>query len=250
MVNGVRLPGRNFLTPQRGTLRARKLPWAIALGVLCCGLVIAIFTPWRGSIWQFDPDAVARLEADMWRHYYEKRFVALAFDLYAGVRENYRISPFDATLVAWDAAQAAKVFQASRSRQAAGKAIPILERSYRRLARATDAKFDPRRAATLELEWWQQRRERVPTADYARTIARLAQEIYSRGDDPLIATAALERAEAMAFRDAHRTSGMTEADWDVVAGKLTRSYRLLHDALVGGGPDRAAASPGSPQQGG
>lgn len=217
---------------ERFALR-RKVLWRIALVGLFLGMVFLIVTPWRGSIWQFDPDRIARLEADMWRHYYEKRFVALAWDLYAGVRESYHISPLDAALTAWDAAHAAKVFQSSRNREAAEQAIPILENCYRRLARATNAKFDPRRAAALELEWWQQRRERVPPDKYAETIAKLASEIYSLPLTSEIEEAARERAEAMAFRDARRHSQMTEADWGKVAQKLTRSYRQLHIAIIG-----------------
>lgn len=216
----------------------------VLAGLICGGaLSLCLFLPWKGSIWSFDPDRLARLEADMWRHYYEGRFVALAFDLYAGVRENYRVSPWDAALTAWNAAKAARVFRSSRNREAAEQAIPILERAYSRLARATNAAFDARRAATLELEWWQQRREHAPPEIYAQTIAQLAREIYSREEYPLIEAAALERAGAMAFRDAHRHSKMSDSDWNIVAEKLTRSYHLLHEALIGKLPDSVAVSP-------
>ncbi len=236
-----------FFPPQLRTSALRKqqpkqrralASWRVALAGLVLVGVFSLFLPWRGNIWSFDPDGVARLETDMWRHYYEKRFVALAFGLYAGVRENYRISPWDAALTAWDTANAARTFQSSRDREAAKRAIPILEKAYRRLARATNATFDARRAATLELEWWQQRREHAPPEIYAQTIAMLAREIYSGGEDSRIDAAALERANAMAFRDAHRNSKMTDGDWDIVKGKLIHSYRLLHEALIGKKRDR------------
>jgi len=54
----------------------------------------------------------------------------------------------------------------------------------------------------------------------------------------------------MAFRDAHRRSKMTEADWDAVAKKLNHSYRLLHEALIGKTPSSVAISPGAGGQGG
>ncbi len=227
---------RSTQIPQYGSRNSLRLVGLVAVAGLCCGALVYIFTPWRGTIWRFDPDRLGRLEADIWRHYYEKRFFALAFDCYSGVRENYRVSPYQAATMAWGLARAARMFQSSRNRQEAERAIPVLEKCYRRLVRATDAVLDPHRAATLELEWWQQRREHVLPEQYAKTIAELAQEVYSRGDDPLIKAAALERAEAMAFRDSHRRSRMTDADWNVVTEKLIRSYRLLHEALIGPRP--------------
>lgn len=115
-------------------------------------------------------------------------------------------------------------------------AIPVLDNSARRLTHTTGAKFNPRRVAILELEWSQERRELVPPEKYARILAQLGQEIYSRRQDPLIDAAALERAEAVAFRDSHRQSEMSESDWNIVAEKLTRSYRLLHGALIDNHP--------------
>lgn len=241
---------RSFWRKNTSAYFGMRMRWRIALAGVIFGCLVYIFTPWRGTIWNFDPDRLARLEANMWHHYYEKHFVLLAFDLYAGVRENYHVSPFDAALMAWDLAKAAKVFQSSGNRQAAEQAIPILERCYRRLSRATDATINPHRAATLELEWWQQRRELVPPNKYALTIAQLAREIYSRGEDPLIDAAALERAEAMAFRDAHRKSRMNDADWGIVTEKLTRSYRLLHEALIGKEQNDVAIAPSVGKQDG
>lgn len=211
-----------------------KKRWLLRIGliVLFCAALFYLFTPWQGTIWKFDPDVVARRESEMWKHYYEKRFVRLSFDLYAIVREQYRVSPWDAALIAWDVAGAAKAFQASGNRKDAEKAIPALEIAFRRLARSTGSSFDARRAATLELEWWQQRREHEPPETYARTIALVAREVYACGDDERIDSAALGRAKAMAFRDRHRKSGMTEADWLTVKSSLTESYRLFHQAAI------------------
>lgn len=179
----------------------------------------------------------------MWKSYYEKRFVALAFGLYSGLRENYGVSPWDAALMAADLADAARIFKASTSRQTAGNAIPPLERAYRRLLGSTDAAFDPARAAALELEWWQQRREHAAPEQYARTIAELSCEIYSCPPGELVGEAALERARAMAFRDSHRAD-ISDADWATIAGMLERAYRLFHRAVIGGeGVRQSAAAP-------
>jgi hypothetical protein len=168
----------------------------------------------------------------MWRHYYEKRLIRLRFDLYAAIREQYGLSPANAYLVSRDLARAAQIFQESHGRAAAENAIPLLERAYHRLARATGESFDAHRAATLELDWWQQRREHVSPETYAQTIAALALVVYSAADDPRIHAAAFERAKAMAFRDSLRKTGLTEHDWAKVLTGLKKSYRLFHEALV------------------
>lgn len=208
-------------------------PLVVKVGVVLfmVGTLLWVFTPLQGSIWKFSPDEVARGEAEMWRYYYEKRHGRLAIELYRAIRRQYGLSPWDASCMAIDLAKAARVFQVSRNRQEAEEAIPLLEKAYERLARTTREEFGTRRAAILELEWWQQRREHVPPEEYAGTIAELARVVYSCKDDPRIEEAAQERARAMAFRDAHRRSTMTEADWQVVREKLTESYRLFHLAL-------------------
>ena len=81
--------------------------------------------------------------------------------------------------------------------------------------------------ASLELDWWQARREAIRPADYGRTIAEVAALTYGKSpDDPSITASGIARAQAMAYRD-ERRQAMTERDWTAIEAQLLEAYRLL-----------------------
>jgi len=107
---------------------------AIIAAIIALAVAYAAI-PRRADLTTFDPEAMARLETSMWRHYYEKRYVALFLDLYEVARREQGFSPLDSVKIAVAAARAAKAFQPSRSRSEAEAAIPYLVRYFRLLAR-------------------------------------------------------------------------------------------------------------------
>lgn len=182
----------------------------------------------------FEPAEIARLEMAMWRDYYDKRYPALFGRLYAMSRAQFGFSPLDSFRIALAAAQAARAFQPTRSREAANAALPALLIYYRLLASATPAGFNVGEAARLELDWWQARREKVGPLEYGVTVARVAAITYGkRPDDPALLTSGIGRAEAMAWRDA-RGQTMTEQDWAEIEGRLRRAYAVLKAAVAAG----------------
>jgi hypothetical protein len=105
--------------------------------------------------------------------------------------------------------------------------LPELVAYYSLLRPAAPAAFDEQRLASLELDWWQARREAVGPRDYGRTVAEVAALTYGRSrDDPGIVASGIIRAEAMAYRDARREV-MAERDWTEIEGQLLRAYQLL-----------------------
>jgi hypothetical protein len=182
----------------------------------------------------FEPAEIAQLETAMWRDYYEKHYVALFGHLYALSRTQFGFSPLDSFRIALAAAQAAKAFQPTRSREAANAALPPLVTYYRLLAFATSGGFDAGEAARLELDWWQARREAVAPGQYGVTVARVAAITYGkRLDDPSLLISGISRAEAMAYCDA-RGQAMTDPDWSEIEFRLRRAYRSLKAAVAGG----------------
>ena len=150
-------------------------------------------------------------------------------------RTQFGFSPLDSFRIALAAAQAAKAFQPTRSREAADAALPPLVTYYRLLASATSGGFDVAEAARLELDWWQARREAVGPEQYGVTVARVAAITYGKpADDPSLLTSGIGRAEAMAYRDA-RGQAMTDPDWSEIECRLRRAYRSLQAAVAGGG---------------
>jgi hypothetical protein len=197
-------------------------------------LILGAYASWprQADLRRFEPAEIARLETAMWRDYYEKRYGALFYHLYALSRTQFGFAPLDSFRIAREAARAAKAFQPTRSREAANAALPPLVAYYRLLASAAPGGFDAEEAARLELDWWQARREAAGPAQYGLTVARVAAITYGkRVDDPSLVMSGIGRAEAMAWRDA-RGQGMTDPDWLEIECRLRRAYRSLKAAVA------------------
>ena len=215
-------------------MASRMVRRALALAAMFLGAVVA-YTAWprHADLRAFEPPEIARLETAMWRDYYEKRYGALFYHLYALSRTQFGFSPLDSLRIAWAAAQAAKAFQPTRSREAANAALPPLVSYYRLLASAAPGGFDVEEAARLELDWWQARREAVGPEQYGRTVARVAAITYGKQpDEASLVISGIGRAEAMAYRDV-RGQAMSDQDWSEIECRLRRAYQSLK-AAVGG----------------
>jgi hypothetical protein len=125
-----------------------------AVGIYACW-------PRQADLRRFDPAEMARLETATWRDYYEKRYVTLFYHLTESSRMQFGFSQLGSVRIALSAAQAAKTFQPTQSRQEANAALPYLLDYFGRLRTASPVAFDPQQAARLELDWWQARREAV-----------------------------------------------------------------------------------------
>jgi hypothetical protein len=204
------------------------------LGTTAVAALVAAYAviPRQADLRSFEPSEMARLETAMWRDYYDKRYPALFYHLYASTRTQFGFSPLTSLHIALSAAEAARTFQPTRSRQEADAALPSLLAYYWDFAPAAPAAFDVADAARLELDWWQARREAVSPSAYGLTIARVAALTYGKSaDDAGIRDFGVARAEAMAHRDA-RGEGITEADWATIETHLVGAYRSLKASVV------------------
>ena len=207
----------------RKMMLALAIPVAALVGYACWAR--------RADLRIFDPAEMARLETAMWRDYYEKRYPALFSHLYESSRAQFGFSPFVSLRIALSAAQAARTFQPTRSRAEAEAAIPDLVTYYGLLREAAPVAFDSREIASRELDWWQARRESVGPQDYGVTIGQVAALTYGKPQDkPALRAFGIERAEAMAYRDAHGQAIM-EADWSTIETRLRDAYRQLKAAI-------------------
>ena len=201
----------------------------VTLALVVALVLGAAFAAWprQADLRGFEPAEMARLETAMWRDYYDKRYPALFYHLYALSRTQFGFSPLDSVRIALAAAQAAKACQPTRSRAAANAALPPLVTYYRLLASAVPGGFDAEEAARLELDWWQARRESIGPQQYGVTVARVAAITYGKpADEPSLLVSGIGRAEAMAFRDA-RGQAMTDADWSEIERRSRRAYQSL-----------------------
>lgn len=222
------------VTPVRQTRSRRRLAALLAVLVLFgAWLVYDLYAPRRTSLRRFDPDEVARLETAMWRSYYERRRLALFFELAELLRTQYRLPFWRSNAVAFRAARAAFVFKDGRARADYERALPDLVRFYQSIRQVSDTDFDVERAARLELEWWIVHRERKSHApgDLARALADLQGEIYRAPPERFDEHARL-RADAMEIRDTRAEhGGVAEDDWLRIDDLLHGSWRSLHAAV-------------------
>lgn len=203
--------------------------YKIAIGLFVLVGLLYVGMPRHADLRAFDPQQMAKRETAMWRDYYDKRYVRLFWDLYASSRAEFRFSPLDSFRIALAAAHAARLFQPTTSREEASVALPPLEVYYSLLRKGAPASYEPDKAAQLELDWWQARREKAAPGDFGRTIAAAASMVYG-AENPLIAESGALRAEAMAYRDA-RNDKMTDEDWRNIASKLTAAYGKLKEGI-------------------
>jgi hypothetical protein len=206
----------------RRVLRIATLTLVAVVGLVAGQHLLA-----RPDCGGFDPVAMGRIEADMWRNYYSHRWGRLGLGLMRATCGQYGFSWWDGIRVAAHAGRAAALFRVNTDDP---RCLPELERYYRIVAPALRGRFDPAEAARLELAWWQERRRDMPPHAYADTIARLTALVHGIPRSEAL-PACLLRAEAMEYRDARSDGRMTEADWAEVTRILTAAHTDLRARL-------------------
>ncbi len=208
--------GRLFCRRQR-----RRLLALLAVSVVA-GMVW-FFWPARANLAGFDSAAMAQLETVMWRDYYGQWWLPLLGHTWRASRQQYGFSRWDSLRLAWHAARAARAFQRDTNDPAA---VAAMTAYYQVVAKAAPGTFDARKAAGWEVQWWQQRRESAPSAEWARTIATLTSSLYGTSVEQML-PAAQARTQAMVYRDARRKTGLTDNEWREVEVQLRTAYQLL-----------------------
>jgi hypothetical protein len=203
----------------------------LVVALLAGWVTISLAFPSRADLRTFDAPAVGRLDAAMWRSYYEKKRLRLFWQLAESLREQFHTGYVRSFPSAFRAAKAAFVFKDGRGRDDYAKALPDLERYFESINAIAAEPFDAKSVARNELEWWIVRREpkQFTTADWERLIATVASDIYHVPAERLADYARL-RVEAMVLRDA-RGEAITEADWQAITSLLVRSWSSLADAV-------------------
>lgn len=213
-----------------GSAPARLRRWAAAL-LAACGLIASVIGAQhllaRPDMAAFEPEAMGRIEARMWRRYYEGRWLQLGYGALDAACGQYGFSWWDGTRLAVDAVRAAAAF---RQRKDDPVCLPALTHYYGIVRRAAPVEFPPAEAARLELRWWAERRENVAPHDYAFTVARLTAMLYGLAPEVALPSAKL-RVDAMVYRDARGDGAMTDADWQEVERLLVAAYADLAGRL-------------------
>ncbi len=203
----------------------------IVFGLLPAWIAFDLARPSKTDFRRFDPIAVGRLDADMWRSYYEKRRLRLFQQLARLMRVQFRAPFWRSHVIAYRAAKAATVFQAGKNREDYSRALPHLERYFNALNHLSNRPFDAAQLSRTELEWWIIRREpeQYTPSDWERLLAETAAGFYGLPANRFENHAKL-RVEAMRLRDG-KGDAVSEADWKEINRLLEQSWTALHQAV-------------------
>lgn len=153
----------------------------------------------------FDPRKVGSLECDAWVAYYRREWPKFLRAAVLLTRHTFAL-PWPQTIRgAWLVLRANQLWAPFPNNDPEG-ARKAMERFYRLVARHHAERFDTRRAAELEVEWWRIHREHQHAADGAderaliAALSALYSYVYGVPEED-VRTAAEQRALAMDYSD-------------------------------------------------
>ncbi len=182
---------------------------------------------------RFNPDRVAYFEAAGWRAYYDRAWLKLLRLIVSLCQEQFGI-PFPSSLLAAyyvtrASAAWAPVDHDERQVQA------WYERFYRLARRYSGLKFDPARAAALELRYNAEHRRLVGNPDkqaFVQAMVELHGELFGLSPQQALPSAELRvQANNTVDRITGRTSTDVEGDWALLEEHLRACYRSIRSQM-------------------
>lgn len=179
----------------------------------------------------FDPDRVAAAEAAGWRAYYERDWPRLLRLIVELSQAQFHI-PFPASwLAAYHIVRASAAW--APVDHDLGAVRRHLERYYRIARRHSGLRFDPDRAAALEVGYWDVHRRlaaagQADKSEFAAVLADLHAELFGLSPEQARASAEFRvRANNTVDDITAGRSPDAEADWASLQADLRRCYRSL-----------------------
>jgi hypothetical protein len=183
----------------------------------------------------FDPRSVGTLEARAWETYYRRRWVAFLVASVGLVRAAFRMGWRDTLAGAWLVLRANQKWAPYPDNDPAA-ARALMTSFYRRLRASEGGRFDPVRAAELEVEWWRVHRESQRENGSADELVGALSDLYSytysvEAED--VRRAAELRTEAMDVSDRWVDEGCDPSSPLLAEERalLVRSYAALLAAV-------------------
>ena len=182
---------------------------------------------------RFNPRRVAYFEAAGWRAYYERRWLRLLQLIVSLCQEQFGI-PFPTSLLAaYYVTRASAAWAPVNHNEAAVGAF--YERFYRLARRYSGLKFDPARAAALELRYNIEHRRLVGNPDkssFIEAMTALHGELFGLTLSQARPSAELRvQANNTVDRITSRTSANVPADWTRLEDQLCQCYTSIRSEV-------------------
>lgn len=201
------------------------------LAMLLLGLALDLTIPLNKDFKKFDPEVVGKLDAEMWRSYYERKPLKLFFQLSKLMREQFHSPYFRSYLLAYYSAKAAFVFKDGNSRIQYASALPHLNSYFGQLNEMSDTPFNFHKLAQEELEWWIIRREhdQYSPKDWEKVLSKEGEIMFHMPAEKFVGYAK-DRVQAMLLRD-DKGQAIEEKDWERITKLCIQAWTKFHKAL-------------------
>ena len=184
----------------------------------------------------FDPVKVGNLETDAWAAYYRREWRTFLKAAVGMVGEGFGMRRRKTLYGAWLVLRANQVW-APYPDNDPDAARALMRRFYLLVARDSDLRIDPARAAGLEVEWWRLHRAHqhdpgVPGSELEQSLVDLYAYVYAADPDS-VRPAAAARVEAMDLSDAWVDAGcdLDDPRLSQERATLVASYTALRRAV-------------------
>lgn len=181
---------------------------------------------------QFDYKRMAKLDADMWRAYYNHQFLKLFLQLIQLLKTQFGFSWFITVRLAYYSAGAAAYYRTKKHKGVDNtRVFKNLAKFYGLIAKHSVKPFDYAKAAELELAWWDVHRKSYATnPELERSLANGAAVIYNVPAKKLHEYAHY-RAEAMILPRHEGDEQSEPVDWQKLTEHLVKAWGSLHAAV-------------------
>lgn len=182
---------------------------------------------------RFDPDAVAHVEVEGWKAYYDRAWLRLLRLIMQLSQAQFRI-PFPQSIVAAYHITRASVAWVPKEHDATTIAHH-LRRFYTMARRSSGLTFDIEQVAALEVRYWDEHRRLVGNPDkapFVQTMIDLHAALFGLSAEQVAESAEL-RVEANNVLDTITGKSSTDParDWLRCEELLQRAYRSIQIAL-------------------
>ncbi|MDB5166590.1 MAG: hypothetical protein JWM37_662 [Candidatus Saccharibacteria bacterium] len=180
----------------------------------------------------FDPVKVGKLDADMWRAYYNHQFFLLFRLLVVLIKNQLGLSWLLTIRSAYYSAWAATDYRIHKKQGTnSTRVLRNLCKFYGLVSKHSVKSFDFHKAAELELVWWEVHRRSYKTSiALEQALAESAAVIYNVKPQKLKEYARY-RAEAMILPRHKGDDQTNRTDWQYITDLTIKSWTALHEAV-------------------
>lgn len=179
----------------------------------------------------FNYKEVARYDAEMWWAYYNRHFFKLFWRLLHLVKHQLDLGWLQTLKAAYYASWAAADYRLNKGEVNERRVVKNLIKFYKIASTRSWEPFDYRKAAKLELEWWNVHRVSYKNnKDLEQSLAKSASVVYNVKPEALKEYAHY-RAEAMILPQHEADNDQPHPpNWQHIRGLLDKAWQSLHEA--------------------